>query len=50
MAEVDEDKSGTIDFYEFVNVYLMLSKGEGISTNFAGFIKHKCLILQEKLN
>ncbi|XP_065056630.1 uncharacterized protein LOC135684868 isoform X2 [Rhopilema esculentum] len=34
MAEVDEDKSGTIDFYEFVNVYLMLSKGEGKSALF----------------
>ena len=30
MSEVDDDKSGTIDFYEFVNVYVMLSKGEGM--------------------
>ena len=29
MNEVDDDKSGTIDFFEFVNVYIMLSKGEG---------------------
>ena len=31
MKEVDDDQSGTIDFFEFVNVYLMLSKGEGKS-------------------
>jgi len=34
MSEVDDDQSGTIDFYEFVNVYLMLSKGEGKSALF----------------
>ena len=30
MHEVDEDKSGTVDFFEFVNVYTMLSNGEGM--------------------
>ncbi len=33
MREVDDDQSGTIDFFEFVNVYMMLSKGEGMAIN-----------------
>ncbi len=42
MREVDDDQSGTIDFFEFVNVYMMLSKGEGMAI-IAVFVVHRLL-------